>query len=300
MRLFLLPVSTRRTLIYCERVQEHVSGSKPPLQERIINKASTTWAAWEKAEKGWQKKLTVYGNQVFKRIPFEEWGLKTIPPATKKRLEDVDNGKLKVDCYFPGAFLKESRVLALLQRLATERQALHRKRMWQCILWAPVTIPFALVPVIPNIPFFYLVFRAWSHYKALYGGKLLEHLTAHNHIKTVASAKMDEMYAVGLISPSREATREATVPTRDEIEQIARIVETQTEGGKEDAMLLQKWNGKLLAEGFNLPEMEIEIERAVEQVEKDIKSEHELKEEKQELQGASGKVADVKIRETKK
>jgi hypothetical protein len=37
-------------------------------------------------------------------------------------------------------------------------------------------------------------------------------------------------------------------------------------------MLLQTWNGRVLAEAYELPEMEIEIERAVEQVEKAIKT----------------------------
>lgn len=147
MRLFLLPVSTRRTLIYCERIQEQITGTKPPIQERVISKASSTWAQWEKAEKGWQKQVTVYGNKLFKQIPFEEWGLKTIPPATKKRIADIDNGKLKFQCLYPGAFLNESKVPEILRRLATERQGLHRKRMWQCIAWMPITIPFTVVPM---------------------------------------------------------------------------------------------------------------------------------------------------------
>lgn len=147
MRLFLLPISTRRTLIYCERVQEQLSGAKPPLQERVINKASSTWATWEKAEKGWQKQVTVYGNKLFRRIPYEEWGLKSVPPATKKRIEDVDNGKLTFDCLYPGAFLREAEVPRILRALATERQALHRKRMWTSIAWMPITIPFTVVPM---------------------------------------------------------------------------------------------------------------------------------------------------------
>lgn len=148
MRLFLLPVSTRRTLIYCERIQEQISsGSKPPLQERIITKASQTWTKWEGAEKGWQKQVTVYGNKLFRKIPFEEWGLKTLPPATQRRIDDVDKGSLKVECLYPGAFMNASRVPDILKRLATERQALHKKRMWQCIALMPPTIPFALVPV---------------------------------------------------------------------------------------------------------------------------------------------------------
>ncbi|CAK4032148.1 Hypothetical predicted protein [Lecanosticta acicola] len=301
MRLFLLPVSTRRTLIYCERAQEQLKGgAKPPLQERIINKASQTWATWENADKGWQKAVTVYGNKLFRRIPYEEWGLKSIPPATKKRLEDIDNGRLKFECLYPGAFLKEQNVSKILKALATERQGLHNKKMWQCIAWMPVTLPFTLVPIIPNLPFFYLVFRAWSHYKALYGSRLLEHLTKHNLIQNTASRQMDEMYAAGLLHPAREAARDTSRPTQQEIEQVAKMVDAQTNGGQEEVMLLQRWNGKLLAEGFHLPEMEIEIERAVEQVEVAIKSKEELAEEKEEVQSVrKQKTAEANIEKIK-
>ena len=147
MRLFLLPVSTRRTLIYCERVQEAVQGAQQPISERIINKASQTWAQWEKAERGWQKKLTVYDNQLFMRIPYEEWGLKSIPPATKRKLQDVDDGKIRFECLYPGAFMKQHRVPEILQRLATERQSFHKKKMWTSLAWIPATLPFAVVPM---------------------------------------------------------------------------------------------------------------------------------------------------------
>ena len=148
MRLFLLPISTRRTLIYCERVQQQLApGQKPPLSERVITRAADTWAKWERAEKGWQKRLTVEGNRFLRRIPYEEWGLKTIPPATKKRLEDADNGKVTMECHYPGAFLNGRKVPETLRLLATERQALYRKRMWNCIIGMPFTAPFALVPV---------------------------------------------------------------------------------------------------------------------------------------------------------
>ena len=56
--------------------------------------------------------------------------------------------------------------------------------------------------------------------------------------------------------------------------------------------VLQRWNGKLIAERFNLPEMEVEIERAVEQVENSIKSKEELMEEKIEQEKAAGKAKD--------
>ena len=55
--------------------------------------------------------------------------------------------------------------------------------------------------------------------------------------------------------------------------------------GEEEVMLLQVWNGKLLAERLKLPELEVEIERAVEQVQDSIqKDEGELLGEKKELE----------------
>lgn len=150
MRLFLLPISTRRTLIYCERVAPSLApgATKPPLADRIITKSSAVWTSWEKAEKGWQKKVTDYGNALFRRIPFEEWGLKTLPPATKGKLEEVKEGRMgEFECLFPGRFLEKERVGGVLSRLGVERQALHRSRLGWCLVGMPVTLPFAAVPV---------------------------------------------------------------------------------------------------------------------------------------------------------
>lgn len=112
---------------------------------------------------------------------------------------------------------------------------------------------------------------------------------------------MDEMYAAGLLHPKREAARDTAGPSKEDIERVAKVIDSQTHGGQEDVMLLQRWNGKLLAEGFKLPEMEIEIERAVEQVESAIKSKEELLEEKVEVQQvARQKDAEAKVEELKR
>ena len=114
---------------------------------------------------------------------------------------------------------------------------------------------------------------------------------------------MDEMYTAGLLHPTRKASREAPYPTTAETEQVARVIEAQTHGGKEDVMVLQRWNGKLIGERFRLPEMEVEIERAVEQVEKAIEKEKsELDEEKQEVMQAvqaTEKMRDLKDSEVR-
>lgn len=93
--------------------------------------------------------------------------------------------------------------------------------------------------------------------------------------------------------PTREISRAAPLPTKEQAEEVAKAVEQQTNDGTEDVMLLQRWNGKLIAERFKLPDMEVEIERAVEQVEKDIKAKEELIEEKLELERATAKSGDT-------
>lgn len=87
--------------------------------------------------------------------------------------------------------------------------------------------------------------------------------------------------------PTRKISRAAPRPTQEQAEEVARVVEQQTNGGTEDVMVLQRWNGKLIAEQFKLPDMEVEIERAVEQVEQSIKAKEELMEEKLELEQAT-------------
>ncbi|KAI9663189.1 MAG: hypothetical protein M1821_008237 [Bathelium mastoideum] len=292
MRVFLLPISTRRALIYCERVKpQPTADGKPPILDRITQRVSKTWAEWEKSEEkgihAWKKTVTRYGNAAFKRIPYEEWGLKSIPPISKKRTAAIEKAKPKIEVLFPGLFLKEHKVLDILRALASERQPLHRRRMIWSAVGAPLTLPFALIPIIPNIPGFYLLFRAWSHYRALYGARHLEELLDQDCAVPTSSSTLDELYAAGLMNPSRQGTRNAPVPTVDEVRRVADLVSRQTNNGTEDVMLLQGWNGKLIAEKFELPEMEVEVERAVEQVEKGIKSKTELLEEKQEIEAAT-------------
>jgi len=289
MRLFLLPISTRRSLIYCERMHEKLASERSYL-DKITNKANETWASWEKDEKSfgnWKKTVTVYGEKAFKRIPFEEWGLKTVPALTAKRQKLELEGKEKVEVIFPRSFVHEAKVPSILEQLATERQALHRKRMIWSIIAMPFSAPFMLIPIIPNIPFFYLVFRAYSHWKALAGSQHLQFILKNKLLKTVPSSELDEAYTAGLMYPTRKISRASPRPTPEQVDEISKVIYKQTNAGSEEVMVLQRWNGKLIAERFKLPEMEVEIERAVEQVEKKIKSGEELIQEKRELERAT-------------
>ncbi|KAI4145404.1 MAG: hypothetical protein L6R39_003808 [Caloplaca ligustica] len=280
MRLFLLPISTRRSLIYCQRLNKQLS-SETTYVDKITTRASNTWLKWEKAEKGWQKRVTSYGNRLFEAIPHEEWGLKSIPPLSQRRKEEELTAKKAVDVVFPGSVIAEDGVKETLKKYAgDERQRYHTKWLWGSVLGMPISAPIALVPVIPNLPFFYLVFRAWSHWRARSGSRHVDFLLDNRLLTLTASPKLDMAYTAGGLDVSmKELDQEA--------EKVLREASKSSSGTKTDVeaerMLLTSSSGRLIADMVEVPELEEQIHRAVKQVEKSLRAEREYKEEKQEL-----------------
>ena len=82
-----------------------------------------------------------------RRIPYEEWGLKSIPPLSARRKEEELSGKEKVEVSFPTTLIPEGEVSNVLKKLATERQSLHKRRMIWSIVGMPISAPVAIIPV---------------------------------------------------------------------------------------------------------------------------------------------------------
>ena len=78
--------------------------------------------------------------------------------------------------------------LSQLRRLLSSREPRHRRGFYMWMLVAPLTFPFTIIrespswkivdtvtqpslmvglAVIPNIPFFFCVWRSWSHYRGI-------------------------------------------------------------------------------------------------------------------------------------
>lgn len=147
MRLFLLPVSTRRALLHAQRLNVTTTTADRNYVDKGASWAAAKWAQWEKLDRGWQRKVVDYGNQAFRRIAFEEWGLKSVPPLSARRRSEEIQGREKVELVFPSKGIDVHKAEGLLRTLATERQALHRQRLIWCFIGMPISAPFALVPV---------------------------------------------------------------------------------------------------------------------------------------------------------
>ncbi|KAI6785426.1 uncharacterized protein J7T54_007068 [Emericellopsis cladophorae] len=245
MRLYLLPISTRRTLLYAQRLNINTSTAQKSYLDKAVNYAAKTWAAWEQKDSGWQRKVVDYGNQALRRIPYEEWGLKSVPPLSARRQAEEIRGQEKIQLVFPASALPVHKVQGVIQTLATERDGLHRKRLLYCIVGMPLTIPIGILPVIPNLPFFYLVYRAWSHWRAILGGKHVKWLIDKQLLQTAPSSALDTLYS----------------------DQVKQFTET-----------------------LGIPALTVELERAIWQVETDIRK----KDEEESKAQAATRIEEVK------
>lgn len=61
----------------------------------------------------------------------------------------------------------------------------------------------------------------------------------------------------------------------------------ETSDARDEEMVLSQSSAKLIADTLEVPELEIEIERAVAQVERSLAARHELVEEKKEIESAT-------------
>lgn len=150
MRIFLLPLTTRQALIYCQKPLQQAA--KPnSIADRVTQYAAKTWAQWETHDKGWRKTVIKYGNAGLKRIPYQEWGLKSFPPGTPKNEAQTLTEEKRYDVVYPGNIIHEGDVSKVLYRLARERKTLHWNRFVGSMFVMPLTAPFALVPVYDHL-----------------------------------------------------------------------------------------------------------------------------------------------------
>ncbi|KAI1415748.1 mitochondrial K+-H+ exchange-related-domain-containing protein [Hypoxylon sp. FL1857] len=270
MRFFLLPISTRRTLLYCQKLQA-LPTDKQTIVDKATVRAAKLWSGWEKKEGGWQKKVVVYGNYLLRRIPYEEWGLKSVPPLSTKRREEEILGKDKNHLIYPESLIPTAKAVNVLRTLGTERESLHKSRLMWCLVGMPISAPFALVPVIPNLPFFYLVYRAWSHWRALAGGKHIRFLCDNNLLSLAPSPVLDSIYSPLL---SNSSISKESIAEKDSAKSSTTDASKDPE---EEKILLSQENGRQLVKALEIPELEVELERAIWQVETAIQKEKDAK-----------------------
>lgn len=259
MRIFLLPLTTRQALIFAQKAAQKPVGQLS-IPDRVTKKAAETWATWEAADKGWRKQIVKYGNEGLKRIPYQEWGLKSFPPSNPKlQAEQIAAGQ-KFDVVYPGNVMRSEDVPKVMARLARERKQLHWNRFIGSMVAMPFTLPFALVPVIPNFPFFYAAYRCWSHWRALKGSDHLDFILDNRLFRPVSPPEIEELYEK--VAPDAP---DFTFLTRSQV---------LDGSAPSERIILPADSHVVVAEVTGVPELSGELERAIWQIQRQFQREH--------------------------
>ena len=83
------------------------------------------------------------------------------------------------------------------------------------------------------------------------------------------------------------AVRDNAVTRNKKAENLQAENAHSTASTEKEALVLDKWNSKLIAKALQIPELEVELDRAIWQVETALKGREELIEEKEELDKAT-------------
>ncbi|KAI8978877.1 mitochondrial K+-H+ exchange-related-domain-containing protein [Trametes punicea] len=165
----------------------------------VVAKASDLWAGLGRAPEGsWKRKAFLYGERLVDRLDFEELALKSLDPSLGPRLSNIVSSKdkkttLQIPLIYPPSACTSP--LPHLQSLVEKRTPRHKKGFWVWLAVSPLTAPFALIPIIPNFPFFFCVWRSWSHYRAYKASQYLEGFLNQGLIVPETSTELDVIYA---------------------------------------------------------------------------------------------------------
>lgn len=272
MRLVVIPLSLKRSMVYCQWDTKTATQGKPRIDERLVQRATSAWNNFSKSETKWKQKIVSWANAAMEKIPYDEWSLKTIPARSSvlRRLNSsvsnettgqqvstsaangLNDKNLKaITVIYPKTCLSASVVRTRLEKLSSAGISYHTKYMWLSAIGAPLTLPVAIVPIVPNIPGFYLLYRAWSHWCALNGAKHLKFLTEGDHLSFENNVKLDELYQ--RLMKTHENNR-------------------STEAAVNDETLLEEEHINELIEIIDAKDMMGELHRAIKQVDKMIKT----------------------------
>ena len=227
---YALPITTRKTFIHCKYNNDIFPNGKETLENKLINKFTTIWKNFSTSDASINKKVVKIINQVLSKIPWLETCLLSIPSQkfiTRKLREDKEREEKsefksesksesqttsfvthdtiisknlksedleQFDYYYPKGLTNSKIMLETFRPEFKQQYEIHRKGIYKDLLLMPLTIPFALVPLLPNIPGFYLLYRIYCHIKVIASLKFLIGLLKDLHFKFHEVDNLTEIY----------------------------------------------------------------------------------------------------------
>lgn len=247
LKLILIPVTTEKSFVYFKYSLEFLNKSSRVIryEAKITEKAAKVWQSMQDSNKGYNKKIVSAVNKLLDQNPWTENSLKTIPSESYilKRLDDESKimtlkeySRAKastpqkplipkpIHVYYPGSILTESSIRQELERVWINGQKYHKKYGLLSLLGIPLTFPLILIPIVPNVPGFYLAYRAYCNFKAYVGAKHLESLFKNKDQK-LEFIDLREYAALMEATCKTKSDRETLLFSSSDIDQITELLD---------------------------------------------------------------------------
>ncbi|XP_002453312.1 uncharacterized protein C23H3.12c [Sorghum bicolor] len=132
----------------------------------VADKMNRAWIGFGSAPEGSMKsRIHSFGLKLLSRVRPSEVLLKSVT-------KDVS----ALEIVHP-ASINSRLVRRRLRHIAVRGASVHKKFLYGSVCLLPVTSVFTVLPL-PNIPFFWVLFRAYSHWRALQGSERLQLLVS--------------------------------------------------------------------------------------------------------------------------
>jgi len=89
MRILLLPLTRRQTLLFAQRLTENERNKPNPWLTWVMQRTQKTWSDWGKSDTKWKAKTVATGNRLLDKIDWEEYSLKTVHDPKTTTTEKV-------------------------------------------------------------------------------------------------------------------------------------------------------------------------------------------------------------------
>ncbi|EGV62295.1 hypothetical protein CANTEDRAFT_126001 [Yamadazyma tenuis ATCC 10573] len=227
-----VPITTKRSYVYCNhkpRVLSEAQARHFPLATRLESKltgaALKVWTKLSTSKASINIKITALAKRMLDTVAYQENCLRSFPSkdamireinqeALSKNQPDplvvqshidqlkIHHSQIKPIPMYHASFQTPGNIISQLEEFKTNSYSTHLKYSILCGIGVPISLPFAIVPVIPNIPGFYLAYRFYCNVKALSGINHLKYLLESSdgtaagtrHLDFITKPEIDSVY----------------------------------------------------------------------------------------------------------
>ncbi|XP_022884993.1 uncharacterized protein LOC111401485 [Olea europaea var. sylvestris] len=203
------------------------------------NKMNRAWTNLEKAPQGTLKnKIHWMGLKLLSRVKPTEILFKSIPKELKC-----------VEITYPSS-LNPRLIRRRLRHIAFRGSVVHTQYFYGSAILLPLTSVFMFLPL-PNVPFFWILFRSYSHWRAAKGSEKLLRLVTDD--STCPNQHLETKTRERTASNSDEGSDDSAGPpwVFDPSKELDEIID------HDDANGLSKCSIKKICEKFNLNTMDV-------------------------------------------